>query len=469
MERNVDCAEFSKICALIEEKKKDYSRYSFSHGQNNLQCVFSDLAQELDTIQDFYRLCVAAPGQCMGLDCSLYLVDVESGVLQLVCDSKNGLSSTIEPMPEYLHSADEPYEADGFTVLPVYFPKHNVLGSESSAEDEFLGLFVVTATGIDESELFFLGKYVNRIGVNLHNRLLILQNIRHLKFINGLVMDIEHNVIVPNMYFRHLFNNLKKSVAEIAGIEDALLAFRANTEASCDTECAGILERVGHLHQQLDKQHRELREHHSNTSLFLESLFRRDHFVQGHLVLRPRYCQVEKEIISPQLDHFASRFEARGITVEPPVDMAEEDLLLVVDVGLLSQVYANFFSNALKYVDEIKDHSGHLRKAVTYGRELVTDFFGPSRHGIKLNVFTTGPHLSPEVAENVYKEGFRGESFSNQPGSGHGLSFVKQVIEIHGGVVGYEPTEEGNNFYFVLPRPTVDAALSVIVGPPGLP
>jgi signal transduction histidine kinase len=37
------------------------------------------------------------------------------------------------------------------------------------------------------------------------------------------------------------------------------------------------------------------------------------------------------------------------------------------------------------------------------------------------------------------------------PGTGHGLSFVKQVIEIHGGRVGREATAEGNNFFFVLP------------------
>jgi signal transduction histidine kinase len=39
------------------------------------------------------------------------------------------------------------------------------------------------------------------------------------------------------------------------------------------------------------------------------------------------------------------------------------------------------------------------------------------------------------------------------PGPGQGVAFVKQVVEIHGGVAGYEATEEGNNFYFILPLP----------------
>jgi signal transduction histidine kinase len=39
----------------------------------------------------------------------------------------------------------------------------------------------------------------------------------------------------------------------------------------------------------------------------------------------------------------------------------------------------------------------------------------------------------------------------NHKGTGRSLYFVRNVIETHGGMVGYEPTHEGNNFYFVLP------------------
>ena len=46
------------------------------------------------------------------------------------------------------------------------------------------------------------------------------------------------------------------------------------------------------------------------------------------------------------------------------------------------------------------------------------------------------------------------------PGTGHGLAFVKQVVEIHGGVAGYEATEEGNNFYFILPLPNPNNVLA---------
>jgi signal transduction histidine kinase len=52
----------------------------------------------------------------------------------------------------------------------------------------------------------------------------------------------------------------------------------------------------------------------------------------------------------------------------------------------------------------------------------------------------------------MFDEGYRGSHARGEPGTGHGLSFVKSVVRIHGGVVGYEPTHLGNNFYFILPK-----------------
>ena len=133
--------------------------------------------------------------------------------------------------------------------------------------------------------------------------------------------------------------------------------------------------------------------------------------------------------------------------------MLEEEFEILVDVGLLSQVYANFFSNAAKYASEVVDQDGYTRKAVAYGRELVENFQETGKQGIKFNVFTTGLHLDREEAEKMFEEGVRGKGSEHHPGTGHGLAFIKHVVELHGGQVGYEPTLGGNNFYFVLPLP----------------
>lgn len=66
-----------------------------------------------------------------------------------------------------------------------------------------------------------------------------------------------------------------------------------------------------------------------------------------------------------------------------------------------------------------------------------------------------GPHFSEQDATELYSEGFRGRNSVGSPGKGHGLAFIRHVIELHGGKVGYEPTTQGNNFYFVLPMLSV--------------
>ena len=66
-------------------------------------------------------------------------------------------------------------------------------------------------------------------------------------------------------------------------------------------------------------------------------------------------------------------------------------------------------------------------------------------------MFTTGPSLSEAEREKIFEEGTRAENSKGIAGSGHGLNFIRRVIEVHGGKVGCEATDEGNNFYFILP------------------
>ena len=104
-------------------------------------------------------------------------------------------------------------------------------------------------------------------------------------------------------------------------------------------------------------------------------------------------------------------------------------------------------------------HDGRSRKALAYGRELIENFPEAGKKGVKFNVFTTGPHLSEQEGQRIFQEGVRGADSSGIPGTGHGLSFIRHVVELHGGMVGYEQTSEGNNFYFILPAPPVEPLL----------
>jgi signal transduction histidine kinase len=453
----------------VREKTASYNRYNFSAHFNDFLKAFFDLAQEYDSLDDFYRICVAVPLEMTGLDSALYLFDEKKEGLFLVCDSGHGVYEQPLPAPDDIVLSFRPYANDDRYIVPIYSKapamresdvkapgrRRTSLGEMGSA-GRIMGMYTVCPVHrLTEGDRFFFSKYSNRIGYILHNRIFALQNIDHLMFMITLVMDIEHNVIVPNMYFRHLFNQLRKKITELDSLREDI-----RSASGGGGNCSVCLGRCDEISRDLFSYHQELVKHHANISLFLESLFRREHFERGHLVLHPRRCFVEKEIILPQLEHYAGRLRAAAITVERPGNMLDEEFQIFVDIGLLSQVYANLFSNAAKYTREIITHDGRARKAVAYGREVVEDFPDPGKKGVKFNVFTTGPHLSEEDGRRIFQEGVRGGDSDDIPGTGHGLSFIRHVIELHGGIVGYEPTSEGNNFYFILPAPPADYPLS---------
>jgi len=462
-----ECADLQNICQRVREKSASYKRYNFSPHYNAFLKAFFDLAQEFDTLEDFYRICVAVPLEMTGFAGALYLRDSNEKQLFLVCDSEQGVYASRQPASENIAVRSRPYVADNQYLAPIYSkvpgdvqePYNPAEGSVAADDEDFgtvLGMYgVAPDDGLSDSDRFFFRKYANRIGYNLHNRRIALQNIDHLDFIKTLVMDIEHNVIVPNMFFCHLFNRLLKRIAELDSLKMELVQGVTDSDENemSAEQLEGLTARCEALSNELFSCHKNLVKHHANISLFLESLFRREHFERGHLVLYPKKCFVEKEIILPQLEHYASRLHAADITVERPGNMLDQEFQLRVDVGLLAQVYANLFSNAAKYTEEITTHDGVVRKAMAYGREIINDFPGKGERGIKFNVFTTGSNLSREETKNIFQEGFRGKAAGGLPGTGHGLSFIRHVIELHGGTVGYEPTSEGNNFYFILPVP----------------
>jgi signal transduction histidine kinase len=469
--------DLENVCRRIWEKAESYEKYNFSQGRNDFLKAFFDLAQEYDSLDDFYRICVSVPLALVGVASALYLCQGEEG-LQLVCSSDRGVLAEPEParFPVQLH--ETPCEIAGDYMVPI-FSKHPYGRQEDKARSaegrtqaklwgdlhglcggsRALGMYVVRRKeGLSETDKFFFAKYANRIGYNLDNRLIARQNIERLKFINTLVIDIEHNIIVPNMYFRHLFNQLKKKIGLIEELKKEIIS-NQGAGGELPDSCAYCCGKLQALQDDLMKYYQEIVKHHANMSLFIESLFRREHFERGHLVLHPKRCFVEKDVIIPQLEHYASRLKAANVTVDRPRNMHEEEFPILVDIGLLAQVYANLFSNAAKYTKEIIDHAGRPRKAMAYGREIIENFNPTVQKGIKFNVFTTGPNMSVEEGNRLFQEGMRGDDSLNIPGTGHGLSFIRLVIEMHGGQVGYEPTPEGNNFFFILPIPPLDYPL----------
>jgi len=436
------------------EKKESYKRYNFERSQEEAFATFFDLAQEFTTIDSLFQICTTVPKEFFGLDSRIYIIEPKQSTLELVCTSMQGLIPREKRENHRAVVVESPMETEQSWFFPIR-------GNEALWEalpfldnGSILGLFeVFPKVLVDERKKFFLEKFTNRIGYNLHQKLLVQQNINHIKFINQLVSDIEHNVITPNLYYKLFLIRLKKMIKSYKNIED--LAGKIAEDASVCGAVAQSLQNAAEILNEanlaLQTEYSALRKHYEHTSLFLETLFRKDHFQKGTYVLRKQPCNFRTEIIKPLIDRYALQFEKKGIVVDDRIEnVPDEQVTLFVDKGLISQVFDNFFSNALKYTGEAKAKSGQPAKIFSLNRQIINDAFGEDKPGVRFNFFTTGKPLTREECDRVFEEGFRAGN-STERGRGHGLHFVKNVVEIHGGMVGCEPQPDGNLLHLILP------------------
>lgn len=441
------------VTERVEQKKGDYQRYNFTHRESNAFKTFFDLAQEFDSMKDFALLCVSIPKSFFAMEACLYLIGSkkETLVLSAKTDPSYKLYS---PAPRDVRPSGRPYYSDkGSLVLPIRGKKFLLNQLPFHIKDDILGVLAVypVKKKSPHVELFF-EKYANRIGFNLHNRFLVKKNIEHLKFIRTLVADIEHNIIVPNMVYKLFLKRCKRLILEHKEIENLFSGYLAGNRKE-ENNLQELVEKLIDVNYSLSSELENIEKHYQNMSLFIETLFRRSHFDQGRLVLRTKPCNMNKDVVKPQLERYIERFREMGITIDDNLSgIPDEEVINVVDVGLIAQVYANLFSNALRYTEEVKIHDGEGMKYIAYGSETIRDFFGKDHPGVKYNVFSTGPHITQEERERIFEEGYRGSNAVRKSGTGHGLAFIKNVIELHGGAVGYEATQYGNNFYFILPK-----------------
>ncbi|MEW6657650.1 MAG: ATP-binding protein [Thermodesulfobacteriota bacterium] len=431
------------VVARVKEKRQNFLDYNFGTLRDDFLKTFFDLAQEYETLENFYRICVSVVKEFFDLDSRLYLLCQESA-LELVCDSLQGLYQEKPKAPAHIQLSSQAYHAEDAWVIPIRGNQLLVDRLPFYTKDQVIGMLeFFPGDRLTEKDRFFFEKYANRVGYNLHIKIIGWQNIQRIRFINSLVADIEHNVIIPNISLSLYLRHLRQKINTLKDLQ-CLCEFK---DEKCP-ELPAAQEKFRALVQDMETDYQTLERHYKGVSLFLESLFRPSHFQKGQLVLRRRTCRVQSEIIQPQLQLFLPKLRERNIQIDDSMGvMPDEDFSLSVDKGLMAQVYANLFSNAVKYTRRNYED----RKYVAYGRDVVPDYFGPGKDGIKFNMFTTGPHIPPEDRGHIFDEGYRGSNVDGEVGTGRGLYFVRNVIETHGGEVGYEPTPGGNNFYFVLP------------------
>lgn len=443
-----------EIEARIREKMAESAKTAYTPEMELAAKVIMALFRDYPGLDHFIDLVILVPKVILGWDAAIYLTREGTSRAVMAAGTNPDTIARLEAGEKIsIDIPESPRIDEGCYLFPLKsnFPRQGEEGGLTL--EPVVGVISICSGHLSADHYNFLHQYSLLAGSAIVHRLLTQKNSQHISFIRKLVADIGHNVIVPNIFFKAYLRRLSGKIDRLLEIQDQLKELTTSPSEELRARVLDLSEEMGNANEGLLEEFNNIKKHYHNTSLFLESLLRESHFEKGRYVLKKKICNFRKDIIDPQLEQYLNKLKPRGIEIDLSMGgVPDQPMEAVVDIGLISQVFANFLSNAVKYTRPAPGGNGQGRKFIAYGLQLVPDAFGPQQDGVKINLFSSGPPLSYKEANDIFGEGYRGTNVERERGTGHGLFFVKEVIESHGGRTGCEPTEMGNNFYFMLPR-----------------
>lgn len=128
---------------------------------------------------------------------------------------------------------------------------------------------------------------------------------------------------------------------------------------------------------------------------------------------------------------FENIWEKKRLDIEADID---DSIIINADDELLSLVWNNLFSNAMKFTPDNGRVSVSLKKEGSYAVLSVSD---------------TGCGMSTEVGKHIFEKFYQGDKSHAGEGNGLGLALVKRVIDIVNGEISVQSEIGKGSTFFV--------------------
>jgi len=223
--------------------------------------------------------------------------------------------------------------------------------------------------------------------------------------------------------FNVIIDYFNRMVQELSGMETLRTDFIANVSHELKTPLA-VIQNYGTMLQQPNLSEEDRRDYArtvTNASQRLASLIT-NILKLNKLENQQIYPKKERFDLGEQLCEcllgFEDAWEAKNLEIETDI---EDSVTVESDPELLSLVWNNLFSNAVKFTED----------GGTVGLKLHKE----NGHAV-VEVSDTGCGISPEIGAHIFEKFYQGDTSHATQGNGLGLALVKRVVDIIGGEIG---------------------------------
>ncbi|MBR5617581.1 MAG: HAMP domain-containing histidine kinase [Oscillospiraceae bacterium] len=234
--------------------------------------------------------------------------------------------------------------------------------------------------------------------------------------------------------FNEIISAINKMTAELQGTETLRTDFIANVSHELKTPLA-VIGNYATMLQQPDIGEADRMEYakvvsHSCRRLaaLVTNILKLNKLENQQIFPQPREFDLGEQICESLLT-FEDVWEKKNLEIETHI---QDDVRIKSDPELLSLVWNNLISNALKFTPE----GGAVGVSLTADEKTVA-----------VSVSDTGCGIDPETGKHIFEKFYQGDTSHATQGNGLGLALVKRVIDILQGEISVQSTPgQGSTF-----------------------
>jgi len=234
--------------------------------------------------------------------------------------------------------------------------------------------------------------------------------------------------------FNRIGEAINRMARELSGTETLRTDFIANVSHELKTPLAvmgnyaAMLQRPGITEEEKNDYARSISESSRKLAQLITNILKLNKLENQQIF--PKNDEFDlSEQLSLCLLQFEDAWERKGLNIEADI---QEQVRLRSDAELLSLVWNNLISNAVKFTQEGGTVSVSLKTEGEY---------------IRVSVRDTGCGISPEVGKHIFEKFYQGDSSHATQGNGLGLALVKRVVDILNGEIGVQSVRgQGSTF-----------------------